>query len=74
MRTYPTHTTHLTSACLADLSRRSGSSAKAEAAERRRRAHVPYFPENASGLNAGLTLIVLNVHSSVVFPSTDRET
>ena len=33
-----------------------------------------YFPENASGLNAGLTLIVLNVHSSVVFPSTDRET
>ena len=40
-------------------------------------AHRPcpaYFPENASGLNAGLTLIVLNVHSSVVFPSTDRET
>jgi hypothetical protein len=36
--------------------------------------HPTYFPENASGLNAGLILIVLNVHSSVVFPSTDRET
>src|SRR5437867_9642706 len=37
-------------------------------------AYQSYLPENASGLNAGLTLIVLNVHSSVVLPSTDRDT
>jgi hypothetical protein len=36
-------------------------------------ARPTYFAANVSGLNAGLTLIVLHVVSSVGLPSTERE-